>query len=252
MAETDRTEDAARWQAELALKQAELDLRRREMEMRAAEARVAPWRSPLALAIGAAAVAAIANVVVAYVTSGNQLRVEAQRAEAQRILEAIRTEDPDQAWVSLEFLVRSGLVDEPIASRIEAYLAETPREETVLFPAAAPASPAPPGAADRTDVDLFRCEANGVSAAMLDDAAALLRNGGFGRVRVRREPLTAGYALDTLRGHVTIIYDEGHPEEAEVPQVGAMVAQVHGMPPPQGLPNLGALSRWYLSVIVCP
>ena len=249
MAETDDTGDAARWRAELALKQAEVDLRRRELEVRAAEARVAPWRSPLALAIGAAAIAAIANVVVAYVNSSNQLRVEAQRAEAQRILEAIRTDDPDQAWVSLEFLVLSGLVEEPIASRIKAYLGETPRAETVLFPAGTPARADP---ADRTDVDLFRCAPNGVSTAMLEQAAALLRNSGFGRVRVRSEPLTAGYALDDLRGYATIIYDAGHPEEGEVPQIGAMVGAVPGMPAVQGLPNLGALSRWYLSVIVCP
>lgn len=251
MAGTDDTDATARWQAELDLKQAELDLRRREMEVRIAEARVAPWRSPLALAIGAAAVAAIANVAVAYLNNSNQLRVESQRAEAQRILEAIRTDNPDQAWLSLEFLVRSGLVDEPVASRIEAYLSDTPREETVLFPASASA-PTRVDPADRTDVDLFRCEPNGASTAMLDQAAVLLRNSGFGRVRVRSEPLTAGYALDVLRGYATIIYDEGHPEEGEVPQIGAMVSAVPGMPSVQGLPNQGALSRWYLSVIVCP
>lgn len=245
MAETDDTGDAARWRAELALKQAELDLRRRELDVRIAEARVAPWRSPLALAIGAAAIAASANVYVAYITSRNELQFETQRL----IIDSIRTLDADQAWVSLEFLVRAGLVQEPIASRIEDYLGETPRAETVLFPAGTPARADP---ADRTDVDLFRCAPNGVSTAMLEQAAALLRNSGFGRVRLRSEPLTAGYALDDLRGYATIIYDAGHPEEGEVPQIGAMVGAVPGMPAVQGLPNLGALSRWSLSVIVCP
>lgn len=241
--------DEARWRAEFGLRQAELELRRREIELRAQETRVSAWRSPLALAIGAAAIAGIANVVVAFLNTDNQLRVEQQRAEAERILAAIRTDDPDQAWVSLEFLVSAGLVGEPVASRIETYLAETPRAETVLFPAAAPQ---PSAAADRTDVDLFRCEAGGAPTVVLETAAELLRNGGFGRVRVRAEPLTAGLPMAMLRGHATVIYDEGHPEQAELPRLGALIAQVPGMPQMQGQPNTGPLSRWYLSVIVCP
>jgi hypothetical protein len=91
---------------EIELRQAELEIKRRDQ----AQSR---WRNPLVVAILAAAVAAAGNAIVASVNGSAQRVLEEGRAESARILEMIKTGDPEAAARNLQFLVDTGLIVDP-------------------------------------------------------------------------------------------------------------------------------------------
>ena len=110
-----------KWAADLKLREREFDLRQAELEIKRAEQRGSHWRSPLTVAVFAAALAAAGNAVVALVNGNNQrdledrkakaeIAVEESKAESSRILEMIKTGDPDSAADNLRFLVDTGLI----------------------------------------------------------------------------------------------------------------------------------------------
>jgi hypothetical protein len=103
-----------KWEAEREFRERELALR--ESEQKAAVAREATagtrWKSPVVVAILAAAVAGAGNALVAYTTSVSAENLEAQKAEHARILEVVRTGNPDKAAENLRFLLRAGLIDD--------------------------------------------------------------------------------------------------------------------------------------------
>jgi hypothetical protein len=108
-----------KWDAERGFRERELALREREQEHRVAELALtreanagARWRSPVVVAILAAAAAAAGNALVAYTTSVSAENLEAQKAEQARILEVVRTGNPDKAAVNLRFLLQAGLIDD--------------------------------------------------------------------------------------------------------------------------------------------
>jgi hypothetical protein len=119
-----------KWEAERGFRERELVLREREQEhkkgelARAAQASAgARWSSPVVVAILAAAVAAAGNALVAYTTSVSAKNLEAQKAEQARILEVVRTGNPDKAAVNLRFLLRAGLIDDGrTRARLTAFL----------------------------------------------------------------------------------------------------------------------------------
>ena len=79
--------------------------------------------SPLIIAILAAAVAGVFSTVVAMVNGTQQRGLEHDRAEADRILEMIKTGDPDRAAQNLKFLLDSGLISGGTTSaKLTAYL----------------------------------------------------------------------------------------------------------------------------------
>src|SRR3954447_4610306 len=114
-----------RWQADLRLRERELDIKERaavqdaaqkarEFDAKLSDQKWARWTNPLVLAISAAALAAFGNTWLAYVNgaaqrdleltrSDGQLRIENSKAEAARILEVIKTADPEKAAVNLAF-----------------------------------------------------------------------------------------------------------------------------------------------------
>lgn len=120
---------------ELVLKEREQANRDAEIELRRNDLRSATWRSPLTVAIFAAAVAGGGNAVVAVVNGSLQrdlenarraaeVSLEKTKAESTRILEMIKTGDSEKAADNLEFLLQSGLVtDESIQKKLSAYLA---------------------------------------------------------------------------------------------------------------------------------
>jgi hypothetical protein len=69
------------------------------------------------LAVLAAAVAALGNGAAALIASSTTQQVEETKAEAARILEIIKTGDPDRAASNLEFLLELGLISEPNRAR---------------------------------------------------------------------------------------------------------------------------------------
>ncbi len=106
------------WQAEqdLKIKLAELEIKRREIQR--------PWyRSPLIIAIAAAAITLLGNIILAALTSSNQLKLEDRKAEGSRVLAALDASDPDQAAENLQLLIDSGLITGELREKIEAYLA---------------------------------------------------------------------------------------------------------------------------------
>jgi len=109
-----------KWREELRLREREIEIKEREqrnreeeLKLKIAEARRSRWSSPLVLAIFAAAVAAFGNLFAAVLKRDEQQTLEATRSEASRILEVIKTNDPEKAATNLAFLLDTGLVDDP-------------------------------------------------------------------------------------------------------------------------------------------
>lgn len=129
---------------------ADLELRKRELALKEHEQRASAWRSPLTVAIFAAAAAAVGNAVVAVVNGSLQrgledsrsraeIRLERSKAESTRILEMIKTGDPERAASNLEFLIQSGLISDPaLSSNIGAFLKQRK-------PGTGPSLPSPSG-----------------------------------------------------------------------------------------------------------
>jgi hypothetical protein len=106
-----------RWEAERAFREREIAVKEREQQSRDDELEIAKrahaasrWRSPLIVAIIAASVAAFGNAVVAYTNNVEQRHLDAQQSEEARILEMIKTGNPDKAVANLQFLLQAGLI----------------------------------------------------------------------------------------------------------------------------------------------
>ena len=105
-----------KWQAEESWRRDELGLKRSELSR-------PQWFNPLVIAILAAAVAAVGNIVVTLVCSHEQSRLisdqaaeirrlEQANAEAARFLKVLKSNDPDRAAVNLQFLIEAGLISD--------------------------------------------------------------------------------------------------------------------------------------------
>lgn len=109
--------------AEIKFRNSEIALRERELRLHEEDAKKFHWKNPLVIAILAAAIAASGNAVVAFVNGRHEDALELRREDAQRILEAIKTGDPDKAAINLQFLANIGLInDKIILDRICAYI----------------------------------------------------------------------------------------------------------------------------------
>lgn len=135
-----------KWERECAFRERQLALAEQESALKAAEAELrqrehqqSRWRNPLLIAIGAAAIAAFGNIYVA-VTNGKQGRdLEEAKAEQTRILEMIKTGNPDSAANNLRFLLEAGLITDPgRKAALERYLATRRQGSGVSLPSASP------------------------------------------------------------------------------------------------------------------
>jgi hypothetical protein len=136
-----------KWHAEQGLRERAQANADAELELRRLEQRQSRWRSPLEVAIFAAAVAAAGNAVVALVNgrlerdlelrkAQDEQLLEGTKAEATRILEMIKTGDPEAAAVNLTFLVDSGLIDDAArVAKLKEYLANRGTGQGVALPA---------------------------------------------------------------------------------------------------------------------
>lgn len=117
--------DAAFREREVVVKERELALREDELALKRKELAAAGWRSPLIVAIMAATLAGLGNAGVTVVNGILQRQLEDQKSEQTRILEMIKTGDPDKAAGNLEFLLSAGLISDPeVTSRIRKFLTE--------------------------------------------------------------------------------------------------------------------------------
>lgn len=131
--------DAAFREREISLKEKEHEYRGAELELKRQEQASSGWRNPLVVAILAATIAASGNAVVTVVNGSLQRRLENEKSEQARILEMIKTGDPDKAAKNLEFLLEAGLISHPqIQTELRNYLANRK-------PGSGPTLPTPSG-----------------------------------------------------------------------------------------------------------
>lgn len=99
-------------------------IQERELQAKIDEAKRSRLTNPLSLAIIGAFIAGLASITAQFVTGHNQIvsdqkkhgqemETEKFKAEAGRILEAIRPGDPDKAACNLSFFLGLGLVESP-------------------------------------------------------------------------------------------------------------------------------------------
>jgi GH24 family phage-related lysozyme (muramidase) len=122
---------------ELAVKEREQSTKEGDLALKQAEQAGARWKNPLVVAILAAAVAGSGNALVAYLNGTAQVVLETQKSEQSRILEMIKTGNPDRAAENLKFLVETGLIRDPsVRSDLLTYLnARKPGTGPTLPPA---------------------------------------------------------------------------------------------------------------------
>jgi endonuclease G, mitochondrial len=115
----------------------ELQLRLRELQLKEREAQRSTWHSPLFLAVIAALVGLFSNAVVAVLNGRLQRDLEQQKAEAARVIEALKTGDPDIAAENLQLLVDAKLIRESaddinryLQTRLEGEGAQLPIEDS--------------------------------------------------------------------------------------------------------------------------
>jgi hypothetical protein len=168
---------------------ADLEMRGREVAVKEHEQASSKWRSPLVVAILAAAGAAFGNGIVAVVNGTQQISLENSKAESTRILEMIKTGDSEAAARNLDFLLHSGLITDP--NRIEKVTAFL-RDRA---PGAGPSLPAPNG---RVAFEPSEALSEGLRQSLdklMQDYIANLDRLGFPageRVSVKIEPTPGG------------------------------------------------------------
>jgi hypothetical protein len=140
-------------QQEIELKEREQKTREEELRIRQQEINRSYLSNPLFLALVAATVAAFGNIIVAAWNNratqdverqkaNDTLRLEERKAEAARILEVIKTNDPDKAAVNLSFLLDAHLIASPDQRRdLEAYLKNRQPGKGVALPSPVQALP---------------------------------------------------------------------------------------------------------------
>lgn len=93
----------------------------------------------ISAAIWAAAIAVCGNALGSLVTAENQQVLQSREFEAERILQAIRTGDPDASAANLHFLLKARLITDPATVQgIVDYLTTREEGEGVFLPTDAP------------------------------------------------------------------------------------------------------------------
>jgi hypothetical protein len=112
-----------KWDAEQFWHQAELSLRREELESRQGELARSRWTHPLVVVIIGGCLTALFGMLTTYWNNQASQAQETARAEAARILEVVKTGDPDTAAKNLQFLASVGLVtDERVSQKLRDYI----------------------------------------------------------------------------------------------------------------------------------
>ncbi len=126
-----------KWEKELSFKERELLLKEGELDLKKKEHSVSGWKSPVVVAILAATVAALGNALVSMTNGKLQRELEDQKSEQARILEMIKTGDPDKAAENLKFLLDAGLISNPeIAAKLGTFLSKRQPGSGPTLPAA--------------------------------------------------------------------------------------------------------------------
>ncbi|KDB10269.1 hypothetical protein LIG30_0798 [Burkholderia sp. lig30] len=141
--------DRVKWEAEKAFRDREVSVQEKaqstqeaQLDLQRKEQAASRWRSPLVVAILAAAAAAGGNAILAYTNAHLQRAADSQKSEQARILEMIKTDNPDKAAENLQFLLDSGLISEPsTVAKLSTYLKNRKQGSGAALPAAGGAAP---------------------------------------------------------------------------------------------------------------
>jgi outer membrane protein OmpA-like peptidoglycan-associated protein len=131
-----------KWEKEVAFKERELSIKENEFELKKQEKAPFSWKDPLVLAITAATIAALGNLAVILIGGILQQNLEKKKSEQTRILEMIKTGDPDKAAKNLKFLWEAGLIsDTKLSDKLDKFLRDRKAGEGPALPSALPINP---------------------------------------------------------------------------------------------------------------
>jgi len=249
-----------KWDDERAFREREVLVKEAELSLKRQEQAASQWRSPLVVAVLAAALAAAGNAAVSFLNGKFQRELEAQKSEQARILEMIKTGDPDRAAENLGFLVNVGLIaDSKLQDRINDVLTTRKPGSGPTLPSTLSGGvvlPSTPETVGFTDFDVFLCDAEWDKRPAQTTAeaviAALKTAGHVGQIRLKQWKSYDEVPLKGLRDKLTIIFDAGRGEAREVPRLKKHFKEVGGLPVIQALENTGKSSPWLISIVVCP
>lgn len=152
--ESDPTFLQRKWETENSFREREIQIKEQELALKRTELARSGWRNPLVVAIIAAAIAAAGNATVAVINGSQQRDLERQRAEEARILEMLKTGDPDKAAENLDFLLQAGLIaDGDVKKRLTDFLENREPGTGPALASTNPISPSIIGADDAIAVD---------------------------------------------------------------------------------------------------
>ena len=129
---SDSPSEREKWEAEkafrhreIAIKERELTNRETELKLKVDEQKSSTWRNPVFVALIGALAAAGGNAYISFNNGIAQRSLEKERSEQTRILEMIKTGDPDKAAENLDFLLSAGLISDPsLKDSLRVFLAE--------------------------------------------------------------------------------------------------------------------------------
>jgi len=117
-----------RWEQDYALRQTESNVKIEEFRRQ-------KWTNPLFVTLIAATIAGGGNLVLAWYTHSEQLKLEGLRIQHNRILEVIKTGDVSKTANNLKFLLEVGLVSDPLLEeKLKRSLKLTPKESLPVLP----------------------------------------------------------------------------------------------------------------------
>ena len=139
----------------------------------------------IAVGIWAAAIALVSDAAVAYINGANDQILESKKAEAGRILESLKTGNPDDSATNLKFLLEAGLITDPATAQgLIEYLESRKAGEGAFLPNSDKVDPASSDSDKTSDA--------GLSAKAKSDL--LLKYGILPGEKLR--PLTPRWAVD--------------------------------------------------------
>jgi hypothetical protein len=115
------------------MRRQELALKRDELELRSGEQKKSGWFSPLVLGVLAAVLGLFGNALIAVLNGWSQRDLAKLQAEAERILDVVKTGNPDTAAVNLKFLLDAHLIRDE-GGEIGVYLANRDAGKGIALP----------------------------------------------------------------------------------------------------------------------
>lgn len=160
------------------------ELQKAEIEIKLAETRRSRLTNPLSLAVIGAFVAGIASIAAQFVNGNyqisadankhrNDMETESFKAESARILEALRSGDPDKAACNLRFFLDAGLISKPKTREfLQRYIAARNGGSGVYTESTGPTDQPVTGSSNSSQVTKEICATSVVSTTSQSNAAS--------------------------------------------------------------------------------